>query len=238
MINFIINDNYEWSKTIRDIIDSYMMNYDIEVKYYLLNRIKGKVEHIEGFKVYIINSDSKNDDGIVKAKYIREELDDWNSLIILITKHNELKYEVVGKRLFLFDLISKKNHFEKILEENLEHIRKNYDNREKCLTFETNRILRKIEYKNITLIQKEKDSKKCLLEASHGTYYVPESLIKIERRLDRRFIKINRSCIVNADQIMEYDLNENKITMKNGLVSYDVSRECKKNVSSHFNWYK
>jgi hypothetical protein len=37
---------------------------------------------------------------------------------------------------------------------------------------------------------------------------------------------------------MEYDLNENKITMKNGLVSYDISRECRKNVSSHFNWYK
>ena len=238
MINFIINDSSEWSNTIKNIIDKHMMNYDIEVKYHLLKKIKGKIETIKGFKVYIINCDPKNGEGFKNSEYIRNDLDDWNSIIILLTNHNEMKYEVIGKRLFLFDFICKKNHFEEILREDIERITKNYNNREKCLIFQSNRILRKIDYKNIDMIIKEKESKKCLLKASHGSYYIPESLNKIETRLDDRFVKINRSCIINSDEIIEYDLNENKITLKNGDVSFDISRDCKKNLNSYFNRYK
>ena len=88
------------------------------------------------------------------------------------------------------------------------------------------------------MIIKEKDSKKCLLKSNHGNYYIPETLNKIEDRLDNRFVKINRSCIINIDDLLEYDLNENKITMKSGDVSYDISRENKKKVSNYFNNYK
>ena len=45
-----------------------------------------------------------------------------------------------------------------------------------------------------------------------------------------RFIKINRSCIVNGDKVVEYDQNENKITLKNGFTSFDISRDNRKNI--------
>lgn len=242
MINFIISDSYEYTKLIRAVIDSYMMNYDIEVKYHLFSNINSKfyedIKKITGFKVYILNTDSKTGEGIHKAKYIRRTLDDWNSLIIIITNHNEMKNEVIGKGLFLFDFITKKNYFERKLKDDIDHIRKFYDNRDNCLTFKADRILRKVDFKNINMIIKEKDSKRCLLKSNHGNYYIPESLNQIEGRLDKRFIKINRSCIINIDDLLEYDLNKNKITMKSGDISYDISRDNRKKISNYFDSYK
>lgn len=240
MINFIIKDDYDCENKIIKTIDSYMMNYDIEVKYHLIKNIDELKEQskIKSYKIYILNLDTEKDIDFSYAKYIREEQNDWNSIIIVITNHNEMKYEVVNNRLFLFDYICKNIYFDKRLKEALKHIKSNYDNREKCLTFESNRIISKIDFKSINVIEKEKNSKRCMLKSSDGNYFIPENLNKIEKRLDERFIKVNRSCIVNCDEINEIDLNDNKIYLKCCEDSYDISRDNKKKVSSYFNKYK
>lgn len=241
MINFIIcSSNYDRQRSTKEIIDSYMMNYDIEVKYHLFNNykkdIQEEIKKINGYKVYLLEVD-KNNTIIELLKYIREELDDWNSIIILTTDNNIVD-NIFGNRLFLFDLIYYNKSFNKILIEDLNRIIKNYDHREKCLTFESNRIVKKVDFKNIIMIMKEKDSKRCLLKSSHGNYYVPESLCGISKRLDKRFVKTNRSCIVNGDHIIEYNPNENKLTMKNGMISFDISREQKKEIFNYVTNYK
>ena len=236
MINFIISSSNHDAVKVKKLTLNYMMNYDIEVKYHLLNNyeeLKEKVKSIKGLKVYIVDIDNNINEKINMVNYIRKSLDDWNSHIILITEHNELKYEFVGKKLYIFDIVIKNSFFDKNLIEDLEHIRKNYDNREKCLTFEFNRIINKIDFRNIDMIIKEKDSKKCLIKSNHGNYYIPESLNKVETKLDNRFVKVSRSCIINADQILEYDLNQNKITFKNGIQSFDISRNYKKKVTDY-----
>ncbi len=236
MINFIISSNNYSSKTkTKEIIDSYMMNYDIEVKYHLLNNYKEEIKKINGYKVFLIEIDKNNSLDLVK--YIREELDDWNSLIILISD-NKVIENIIGTRLFLFDIVYRNNSFVKILKEDIERIIKNYDHREKCLIFENNRIVKKIDFKSIIMINKEKDSKKCLIKSSHGNYYVPESLCKISKRLDKRFVQTNRSCIINGDEIVEYNPNENKLLLRNGMVYLDISREKKKEVCKYVTNYK
>ena len=235
MINFIISDEYNDAVKTKTVIENYMMNFDIEVRYHLFNirdNFKEKIEFIKGFKVYIIN-DLKGL-GIEYAEYIRSELDDWNSIIILVSKHSEIKNEYIGKKLFLFDYIIKDYFYEKVLKEDLKHIKKYYDNRENCLTFESNRIIKKLDFRNIEMITKEKDSKKCIIKSSLGSFYTSESLKDVCKRLDNRFIKINRSCIVNSDKVVEYDLNENKLTLKNGIISFDISRDNKKSVLLKF----
>ena len=236
MINFIISSNNHEAVKINKLIDNYMMNYDIEVKYHLFDNcecFKEKIKTVKGPKLYIIDVDTNINDKINMVNYIRKTLDDWNSHIILISEHNEFKYEFVGKKLYIFDIVIKNSFFEKNLKEDLEHIRKNYDNREKCLTFEFNRVINKIDFKNIDMIVKEKDSKKCLIKSNHGNYYIPETLNKVETKLDNRFVKVSRSCIINADQIVEYDLNQNRITFKNGIQSFDISRNYKKKVTDY-----
>ena len=237
MINFIISDEYNDAVKTKTIIENYMMNFDIEVRYHLFSiedNLKEKINRIKGFKVYII--DNYKEFGIEYAEYIRSELDDWNSIIILVTKHSEIKNEYyIGRKLFLFDCIIKDYFFEKILREDLVHLKKYYDNREKCLSFESERTIKKLDFKNIEMITKEKDSKKCIIKSSLGSYYASESLKEVCKRLDNRFIKINRSCIVNGDKVVEYDQSSNKITLKNGSISYDISRDNKKNILLLFN---
>ena len=233
MINFIISSsNYSSREETRQIIDSYMMNYDIEVKYHLLN--KEELKQIYGYKVYLIEIDKDSYDLV---KYIREELDDWNSIIILLTENQGIE-SVIGTRFFLFDIIYRNSSFVKVLQEDLRRILKNYDHREKCLIFENNRVIKKVDFKSIIMISKEKDSKKCLLKSSHGNYYVPESLSKISKRLDKRFVKTNRSCIINGDEIIEYNSNENKLLLRNGMVYQDIAREKKKDISNYVTNYR
>ena len=232
MINFIINDNYVSLKHIKSVVDSYMMNYDIEVQYHLFvkynKEFQEKIKEINGLKVFILNNDQ--DEGIKTTKYIRNKLDDWNSLIILTTIHNESNNKVIGNGLFLFDNLSKRNFFEKKLREDLDHIRKYYNYRDGCITYEFNRIIKKIEYKNIEMIVKEKDSKKCIIKTDYGNFYIPDTISGIINKLDKRFIKISRSCIINTNKIIEYDTNNNKITFESGLISFDTSRSYKKRI--------
>ena len=232
MITYIISDEYKDAVKTKTIIDNYMMNFDIEVRYHLFSsidkKIKTEIQNIKGFKVYILGNDSIKGNGISIAEYIRGELDDWNSIILLVSNHRELENEFVGKRLFLFDRITKNCFYEKILKEDLKHILKNYNNREKCLTFESNRIIKKLDFRSIEMITKEKDSKKCVINTSLGKYYTSESLKDVSKRLDSRFIKINRGCIINSDKVVEYNIIENKVTLKNGITSYDISRDNKK----------
>lgn len=243
MINFIIcDDNQPFSAKLKQLVDNYMMNYDTEYKSYLFidygKKFKETITKIEGFNVYLLDIETKNGSGIDAARYIREELDDWNSVIILITAHNELKYEALGNRLFLLDFINKFDDYEKKLKEDLERTIKNYDNRGKCLTFEVNRIVKKIDFRHIITIEKEKDSKRCIITTTYGEYIIYNSINSILKLLDKRFIKINRSMIVNLDQVKEIDSTENKITFKNGIVSYDISRDYKKEVMSNVKCHK
>ena len=235
MINFIISSNYNNEKSIKEEISSYMMNYDIEVKYHLLNNNlkddKEIIKSINGFKVYLLTVESLNDNNLQLTNYIRNIEEDWNSIIIFILKDKTIKNDLLSKRIYLLDIIYQDALFNKILKEDLNKVIKNYDNREKCLTIETNRIIKKIDFKNIEMITKEKDSKKCIIKSNYGNFYTPESLKSVITRLDDRFIKTSRSCIINKDKVTEYNPNENKITLNNGIVSFDISRENKKLLS-------
>lgn len=236
MFNFIIcDDNQNFCNKIKQIVENYMMNFDIDNKYYLYNdydtAFRKNISTISGFNVYILDIETQHGSGLDIARYIREELDDWSSVIILVTAHNELKYEALGNRLFLLDFINKFDDYEKKLKEDLVRIKNNYDHREKCLTFEYNRIIKKVEFKNIVTIEKEKNSKRCIINTTYGEYIICKSLNDILENLDDRFIKISRSTIVNLDQIREYDCINNQITFKNGTVTYDISRDYKKKVN-------
>ena len=239
MINFIIGSNHNLAVNIKSLIESYMMNFDIEVKYHLFynyNEIfDQKPPKIIGFKVFIMIDDELNN-GIKATKFIRNILDDWNSIIILVSNNENLN--ISDKRLYIFDCITNNSNLKIILREDLSHIIKNYDNREKCLTFESNRVIKKIDFKSIDMIIKEKDSKKCIIKATHGNYYIPETLSKVGERLDNRFVKISRSCIINGEKITEYDKSKNKLTLRNGIVSFDISRDYKKKVSNYVINYK
>ena len=105
---------------------------------------------------------------------------------------------------------------------------KNYDNREKTLNYEYNYVVHKIEFRHIICIEKEQESKRCIIRTTYGNFVIPKTLSEIHKMLDGRFLKIHRSLIVNLDQIEQYEIKTSEITFKNGTKTHMVARDKKK----------
>lgn len=235
MLKFIIcDDKQEFLNKEVKIVENFMMNYDIEYECHVFKEYDSEFMKIAkedvGFKVYLLDIQTKYGSGLDMARKIREEYDDWVSVIIIVTAYPEYKYEALGNRLYLFDFINKLDNYETKLSEDLERTLKNYDNREKCLNFEFNYVVKKLEFRHIIMIEKEKDSKRCLIKTTYGDCLIGKTLNSTFKMLDNRFIKTSRSVIINIDQVLEFDIPENRITFKNGMEIFDISRDHKKSV--------
>lgn len=238
MLNFIIGeDNIDFSKKTKKIIENFMMNYDIEYSIksfvdYGASFKKAAVAN-SGFKIYLLDIKTHKGSGLDAARMIREELDDWVSIIIVITSYTEYKYEALGNRLYLLDFISKFDDCEKRIKDCLMIALKNYNNRHKSLTFSYNHVIKKVEYRNIVFIEKEQDSKRCIINTTYGEIYINETLNNVYEKLDKRFVKVNRSLIINIDFIREYNLKDNKITFSNGSYTHLVSKNGRKEIMKY-----
>ena len=233
VLNFIIcDDEKEFRDLIKGEIDKFMMNYDVDYKKYECESYEEDFEALArkemGFKVYFFDIKTKNGSGLDAARFIREELDDWNSIIIIVTAFAEYRYEALSNRLYLLDFISKFDNCKTKLKETLKIIYKQYNSREKCLNYEYNYTLYKIGLKNIIFIEKEQDSKRCIIHTDYGTFKAPYTLNAISKELDKRFLKVHKSLILNTDKIRSYDIKENEVLFDNGVTTNLISRSGKK----------
>lgn len=233
MINFIICEDEEVLRTsTKKTIISYMMNHDIDYKIYEFDgydkRFENLVKKDIGFKIYLLDIVTKIGSGVDAARIIREKYDDWVSSIIMITSHQEYKYEVLSSRLYLLDFINKLDNCTKKIREDLEIAMKYYDNRYKMLSYEYNHTYYKVEYRQIVYIEKEPDSKRCIIRTKEDKQIIPGTLNEVYEKLDDRFFKVHKSLIVNLDEIQRYEIRKNKLTFKNGEHTHLISRNHKK----------
>ena len=233
MINFIIcEDEKPLREETKKIIVSYMMNHDIDYKIYEFDSYDKKFDQIMkkdiGFKIYLLDIITKNGTGIDAARIIREKYDDWVSVIIMITSHNEYKYEALSSRLFLLDFVNKLDNCNKKLRDDLNVAMKHYDTRYKMLSYEYNHTYYKIEYRQILYIEKEPDSKRCIIKTKVGEQIIPGTLTDVSKKLDDRFLKVHKSMIVNTNEIAKYEIKKNKLTFKNGEHTHLIARDKKK----------
>lgn len=238
MINFIIcEDEPELLKEYKYQIDRFMMKYDIDYKTHMFTSYDSKweksVRKIKGFKVYLLDIKTANGSGINAARQIREEYDDWVSMIIMISGYAEYKYEALGKRLMLVDFINKLDHSEQKLQDALLICLKHYDNKYKSLRYTYKNIAYNVEFRSIIKIEKEMDSKRCIIHAEEGDYPIKGTLNEVLQKLDKRFFKCNRSIAINVEQVQYYNLGKNVAVLKNGEEFKDVSRNKKKEMFNH-----
>lgn len=231
MIKFIIYDESKENKRlIEDEIDKEMMNSDLEYKkeYYSAFDDKLKEESInEHFKIYILNQTNISKSGLQVAKYIREESDDWKSIIIFVSTASEYKLNILTKRLYILDyiLISEiKNELNQLIKISL----KNYDSRPKELTYKYKSISYSIPFKDIIYIEKEQDNKRCIIHTLKEDYLIQINLSNIISKLDDRFIKCSKSYIINIEQVLQYNTKDNIITFKDKNEIYEISRNMKR----------
>ena len=238
MINFIICEDEEvLAKKYMDVIDKFMMNNDDEYK---IRRFTGYTKEWEEFvkgtkeyKIYLLDIKTAKGSGIDAARKIREEFDDWVSMIMIISAYSEYKYEALSKRLMLVDFINKLEDFEVKLYEDLQICMKNYNKKYKCIKYNYRNTSYNIDLRNILYIEKEADSKRSMIKTVHGDYYIQGSLENVSKSLDKRFLKCSRSVFVNLEQVEFYNYKDNIVTFKNGVTLNSIPREKRKELERH-----
>ena len=233
MINFVIcDDNKNFSKIMKNTIDKYMINYEQEYKIFHFEGYNNKFEEFVskeiGFKIYFLDIRTKNGSGLDAARIIREKYDDWVSIIVIVTSHEEYRYEALSNRLYLLDFVNKLIDCENSIKEDITKALNNYNKRYKSLSYEYNHVMHKIEFRNIISIEKEPDSKRCIIKTTYGNSYISDTLNNIQSQLDDRFVKTHRSLIVNKDKITKYDSRTNTLEFCDGSNSNLIARNKKK----------
>ncbi len=234
MINFIIcDDNRDFTLMLKKKVQKFMSKYsEIECKYHIFSGYGAEFEKLADnnntFKVYFLDIETKRGSGLDAARMIREKYEDWDSILIIVTSHEEFRYEALGNRLYLFDFLNKLNNFDANLEEDLKHILKKYTRNSNGITIEYDREVYKVELRDIIFIEKEIDSKKCIIVTTYGPRYIQCSLKEVYKKLNENFMKVSRSLIVNIKRVKGYNPKTNTVYFTNNHTSTLVSRENKK----------
>ncbi len=234
MIEFIIiEDNLWYINKYKLLIDRIMMNYDIEYDYIIFDKCSKQILKLlkkESFKIYLINyKKSKQEDELIR--YIRENKDDWQSLIVLFYISNIPK--VMKENLFIMNAIDKTKKFENELLRSLQICLKNYDQRPNTLRYYYKKVFYQIDYKDIVYIEKEPENKRCIIKTINQDYYIQGTLNKIQTLLDNRFFKCNKSYIINKEQMRSYDKKTNIIKFRNGLEITSLARAKKRELINY-----
>lgn len=144
----------------------------------------------------------------------------------------------LSSRLFLLDFINKLDQFDKTLRDDLIIAMKHYNKRYKTLSYEYNHTYYQVELRQIIWIEKEQDSKRCIIKTKSGEELIPGTLNGVYEKLDSRFFKTHKSFIINLDEIKRYEIRKNKITFKNGdhthLIARDKKKELMNRVSANY----
>ena len=174
----------------------------------------------------------KNSDGIDVARYIRNEVNNWISPIIIITAHTSLYYEVYKQRLQILDFISKFSDIKTNLSENIE-ICIRMLNKDKVYRYSYKNIDYTIHLSQIDYIQR--DGRRTKLVTTDSEYYQNISINEIKNKLPSYFIVSSKGIIINMKNIDKIDWNERKVYFKDGKSEYVVSRSHKKEIDEYEN---
>ena len=240
MINFIIcSTEKAFSDLCSNVVEKFFMNYDVSYKcHYCSNYEKDLDNYIKAdleFKVYILCGIINEVTYLDVARKIREENDDWTSIILVVDSTNTYKYSVFSARLQILDYINRFDNFKKELDYNLEKCIKIYDNRPRSLKIKHYNYNEVVLYKDIIYIEKVKDSKCCNIKTIYGDKTYTGTLTYLYQKLnDKRFIKTHQSFIVNKDYIDDYYNKENIIKLKNSDDVILVSKNYKKEIKEYF----
>lgn len=241
MINFII---YEDEKKYREkyisiilkTIGSKKSAYRIiEIDKYDKS-ISKKLKDLVGKKIYILDIEVPGKSGLDLAREIRNN-GDWDSQIIVVTTHEQLRNIAFTSKILMLDFISKFYNCEENLKETLK-LSLNIVEKHKSLNFQYNGELLQIPYDDIYFIEKNVYDSYSTIVTKSENIKIKQAIGLIEEELinDQRFLRTHRSCIVNIDNITSVELKDSIIHFGNvetPLLSRDKKKELKMRLSKN-----
>jgi len=236
-MEFVVCDDEKlFRSNVVKIIDKIYMNNNEEYKIYEFesyNKDFEKLINKKSPKIYILDIEFKDGlSGIDIARKIRKN--DWDSIIILVTSHNELGYQALKAQIMLLDFISKFDNCDKSLEKAickaLELV-----NKKKVIKFDSNGVTYIIYLSDILYIERDTVDRKCIIKTIKGEIPTNKSLSELSKELGNDFYLCHRSCLVNLLNIEKVYWKENVIKFRNGESTVLISRDKKKGLKNYVN---
>ena len=232
MVNFIICEDNKYVREMHEnIISKIAMPQDFNYTVYSFDKYNIKLKNLirtqSDIKIYILDLELPNKSGIDIAREIRKI--DWNSIIIILTSHDELELKLLKEKLLIFDFISKFDNYENRLIDSIKMVLKKV-NKENVLGFKCGRELYHVKFENILYVCKDNQNNKIKLVTHDKEYYINGSLHNLTDKLDNRFYQTHRSCYINLDEISSVDFKNNVIHFNNGISIDYLSRNYKKDL--------
>lgn len=230
MINFIIcEDNKNVRNLHEALISKITMPYDFDYTVHSFEKYNNNLKKIintpSDLKIYILDLELPVKTGLEIAQDIRKV--DWDSIIIVLTSHDELELKLFKEKLLIFDFISKFDDYEKRLTDSINLVIKNLGCRN-TLVFKQDKEIHHIKYDNILYIFRDNAKDKTKIKTIDKEYYVRDTLTNIAKQLDNRFYQTHRACYVNANNIDCADFKNDIIYFNNGDSIDYLSRNYKK----------
>lgn len=230
MINFIICED---NKNVRDLhealISKITMPYDFDYTVHSFEKYNNNLKKIintpSDLKIYILDLELPGKTGLEIAQDIRKV--DWDSIIIVLTSHDELELKLFKEKLLIFDFISKFDNYEKRLTDSINLVIKNLNCRS-ALVFKQDKEIYHIKYDNILYIFRDNTKNKTKIKAIDKEYYVRDTLTNVAKQLDNRFYQTHRACYVNLNNIKCADFKNDIIYFTNDDSIDYLSRNYKK----------
>jgi len=230
MIHFIVCDDNEHvvdfnTTAVSRATMPFDFNYNIHTfkKYNeSLNKI---INDPSGIKIYILDLELPGKSGIDIVREIRKV--DWDSIVIILTSHDELEFKLLKEKLLIFDFISKFDNYSEKLEETLKLIISKITNK-KIISFKSNKELHHLKLDNIYYVYRDNALEKTVIVTEDNRYTIRESLQSVISKLDLRFCQSHRACYINKDRVISIDFKNNIIYFDNNISTDYLSRNYKK----------
>lgn len=230
MINFILCDDNKYVRDINEtIISKIAMPFDFNYVVHSFDKYSVKLKNLinspSDIKIYILDLELPGKSGIDIAREIRKV--DWDSIIIILTSHDELELNVLKQKLLIFDFISKFDNYEDRLSDAIKMVIEKV-NVMKIISFKCNKEIHHVKLDNIMYVYKDSTTEKTTIVTTDGVYPIRDPLSSIADKLDLRFYQTHRACYVNLDKIESVDFKNGIIYLINDTSIDYLSRNYKK----------
>lgn len=220
MINFIIcDDNEFFLMEIYNIINEFCLSKKINFKIYAFNNYGSEFYDIMrkelDNKVYILDIETPNGNGIDMAKKIRNK--DLNAFLIFISSYTAryISQVVSSDTMFIGYISKRKNYHEELLKKLKKIFKLGFQNN--VIRFKDQGIIYTFDMRNIIYIEADSQRRRSIIHTCDGMTEVRLTLKKLKQILDYRFEYSHRSCIINHEQVIYIDTVVKVIKFKNGM---------------------
>jgi len=242
MLKFILYDDQEVTfKKTSNIINRFMMNYDIEYRIEKFSKYDLELDNLikndNSEKIYLLDVEVPNVNGISLATKIRKH--DWNSIILFLTSYNHYRNTAFSERLMVLDYICKKDDYQTILKDCLKTALTALDKNRNMLIYKFNSLTYRILLDEILYVVKVPLNKKCMIHTINGEKFeIAGNIQQVEKKLGRSFKQCHKSCIANVKNVRIVDSANCIITFKNGKSTDMLSVRMRKGFEDYVLNYK